>query len=221
MTLYPNETTYSLFNADNANRKTAAESYRNTILFGKTDNIQDLILDTSEKIRKEMLNWVGTLEQGDTLFKNVQKWTNDMSQGFKSVRNKIVPIQNKAAEAAKNNNANNAAAAEPPKIDANAQNQNATPATTPAQPSTQSTTATTNNQNVMTNTNINEMITLLTTGIQRAMINIAYPLQGIIIQIIRDEYKYIQEAYSIGSKAAAPQNNTVENNNTVQNQNQQ
>lgn len=181
ISLYPDEETYKLFNEGNVDKKKANEAYRNKILFGKTDNIERLRLTTNEEIKKQLENWIGTLEQGNDLFQSIKKIIDEMSRVMSNFKTKLPAITTKAVQNMQQNTNNT-----PPSMN-NDGNKNT------------STTSQSNNQS-QNNMDKVQMVNKLINEVRQVQINTILPLQGIIIQIIKDEYRYIQEAYSIGSK---------------------
>ena len=197
ITLYPDEETYNLFNGEKANKKAAAIAYRNKILFGKPDNIERLKLTSNEDIQKQLKNWIGTLKQGNDIYTSIKKITDDMKQVLTTFKTKLPAIAAKSVQDMKKETTN------PPKMDASTTSgQNSTSTTNTG------TTTTTSSESQEPNNDKAQLVTKLINQVQQAQINTIYPLQSILVQIIKDEYKYIQEAYSIGAKNQNAANNT-------------
>lgn len=210
-TLYPDENTYNMFNGEKADKKNAPILYKNLVLFGKAElEIPSKKLTNNTEIKKELRNWVGTLEQGNNLFTEIKKMIDDMKNVMNSFKIKLPAV----ASSSVNNLKTQANKQTPPKINNTNDNSNTNSSTTSS--NSTSTTGSSTEQNTEPINDKAQLATRLINEIHQAQINLIVPLQGIIIQIIKDEYKYIQEAYSIGSKsnqAQATQNSQQVSNN--------
>lgn len=185
--LYGNDTIYGWFNAQGSDPKAGARMYRNYILFQDLNEVNDqdpkMVPLDGANIQKNMKYWIETVKDYKNFLAGVKQISDGLERNVNNVKAKLANIRT-----TQNN------ASEPPKESSSEKDKSG---------AIQAADQANNIQNQSSNQeseNNKALYDRLMTELTLAMERLWGSCTGMFISYISNEYKYLQEAYSIGRK---------------------
>lgn len=209
--LYPSEMIYKWFDSaanekDENKKNSGAVKYRNLILYYTSEQNADTkgtpnkITLNGNDIQKWLKNWVDTVKQYKAVSQSYKSKSDEVSNAFKIMNTKIVNITNTMNRNKPQANVGQNNKADMPDINSSDTNNNgSTPA--PSTPTPQQ-----NQQSTQQQAKANEsdttimMLNMALSGSQMAIQRLWGGMTFAMIDYMKDEYRYIKEAYTIGTK---------------------
>lgn len=191
--LYGNETVYSWFHNQGSDKNNGARMYRNYILFQDLNEVNDqdpkMVPLDGANIQKNMKYWIETVKDYKNFLAGVKKISDDLERNVNNVKSKLASIQSQSTSQSQTT---------PPSVQSSSDSSekdqsNADKAAEDANK--------VQNQNSKTEADNNKALyDRLMAEITLAMERLWGSCTGMFIAYISNEYKYLQEAYSIGRK---------------------
>ncbi|MCM1532742.1 MAG: hypothetical protein NC114_10800, partial [Ruminococcus flavefaciens] len=167
-----------LFDTEKYDEKTAGVLYTNFVLFGKdplnkSDTaVNPIILDTSDKIKQQLVNWIDNVANADATHKGLLDTSKRIEQATNSLKAKVVSVQNNIGSSNTQAPALNGNNADGKNNDAKVEADN-------------------DKQSLLDKT-----LLQISDATSKMWDGLYYP----ITKALKDQYQYIKEAYSLGRK---------------------
>jgi hypothetical protein len=200
--LYPSETVAGWFDKD---QKEGAAKYRNYILFQDEANAtaQEIkpVTYEGQALKTKVGEWVGTVAGAANNQRQYEEWTRQLNGQLNMVKTKVANMANANAQEAAKQPAQTQATQAPDIKEA----AETTPTTATQQTTAQSTTQTTtqqgqtqqNNQQANQTNDANQNLNAIVTETQKAINLLWGPATDMLIETIRNQYSYLQQAYKL------------------------
>lgn len=188
--LYGNETVYNWFHGQGTNNN-GARMYRNYILFQDLNEVNDqdpkMVPLDGANIQKNMKYWIETVKDHKNFLDGVKKISDDLERNVNNVKSKLANVQNQT---------NSQSTPSPTQDDSKVSEKDQSSADKAAEQANQVQNQSSNQES----DNNKALYDRLMAEITLAMDRLWGSCTGMFIAYISNEYKYLQEAYSIGRK---------------------
>lgn len=187
-----------LFNTEKFDEKTAGALYTNFVLFGKDPlvkenaTIEPILLDSSEKIKQQLPNWIDNVSKAEQTHKSLLDTSKRIETAVNSLKSKVVSIQGTPSSSSTPSQKDEAPAL-------NGGNDNTKPGSTASSSTTQSTSNTQQQKDDMgggKQASLDKLLVEIASATNKMWDGLYYP----ITKAMKDQYQYIKEAYTIGRK---------------------
>ena len=174
-----NKSIQDLFDSEKVDEKTAGVLYTNFVLFGKdpldksNTTVNPITLDTSDKIKEQLVNWIDNVANADATHKGLLDTSKRIEQATNSLKTKVVNIQN---------NLGKNSTQQAPALNGSGSNEKQD----------------NNKVNIGDDkqSSLDKLLLQISVATNKMWDGLYYP----ITKALKDQYQYIKEAYSLGRK---------------------